>query len=512
MKICVLLSSYEGVESDFEDSGYQDPSLYVKKHEFVLRYIKKDTAVQQIDKVCDENFDLFINFIWGQRIDTVAGIDAVEYLESKGVPFIGNNSKFLSLSKADFKKAATGIVLVPGESKFPLIVKPARGCGSLHMTEKSVCHNPDELKEQIALLKSKTPDDIIVEEFIVGQEISVMVIEVDDEVIAMTPIVYEFPAETTPTQKFLHFKNKVDAVDQGIIKFKLYDGDLLDRLKETACKAYRALDVSGCGYARIDIRASGEDIYVLEVNPTPAFFYKVGNDYGDDYVISHCFPGGHEGLMETLIKTKLRSSRMLEVKKTYDLMSDTYNASMRSSSNYPKVVADIVARYSFQGAVLDLGCGTGEVGTWIQAVHDATMTGIDISPKMVAQAKHYKKVYLGEMQNIIPFVGNFDHVVSFGALNFLQKEVFVNVLDRCFTQSRHSVTVGIEGISDEFNQRLAEMGKQHLHTYDNTPIIDSYTIPEGWRLVHKQRDFFWKSPSTGDEVYGTSYRFEAFEE
>ncbi|KAI1292719.1 hypothetical protein EDD11_008598 [Mortierella claussenii] len=509
MKIGVLISSYENAGSDFEDYGYQDPSLYVKQHEFVLRYIDKGNAVPQIDKICEENFDLLINFMWGQRIDAVAGIDAVQYLESKGVPFIGNNSKFLSLSKADFKKAAAGIVLVPGESKFPLIVKPATGCGSLHMTEKSVCHNADELKEQITLLKNKTPDDIIVEEFIVGQEISVMIIEVDDEVVAMTPIVYEFPAETTPTQKFLHFKNKFDAVDQGTIKFKLYDGDLLDSLKETACKAYRTLDVSGCGYARVDIRASGEDLYVLEVNPTPAFFYKVGNNFGDDYVISHCFPGGHEGFMDTLIKTKLRSRRMLEVKKTYDLMSDKYNDIMHSS-NYPKVVADIVARYSFQGSVLDLGCGTGEIGTLIQATHNATLTGIDISPKMTAQAKHYKKIYLGEMQNIIPFVGNFDHVVSFGALHFLQKEVFMNVLDRCFVQSRHSITVGIEGISDEFNKRLTEIGKEHLHTYDNTPIIDSYTIPKGWRLVHKQREFFWTSPSTGDEVYGTAYRFEAF--
>ncbi|KAF9274338.1 hypothetical protein BGZ88_003105 [Linnemannia elongata] len=510
MKIGVLLSSYEGVGSDFQDYGYQDPSLYVKQHDFVLRYITKDTAVQQIDEVCEENFDLLINFLWGQRIDGVAGIDAVEYLESKGVPFIGNSSKLLSISKADFKKAAAGIVLVPGESKFPLIVKPATRSGSRHMTEKSVCHNPNELKEQIALLKSKTPDGIIVEEFIEGEEISVMVVEVDDEVIAMNPIMYEFPAETTPTQKFLHFNNKFDSVDQGTIKFHLYQGDILDRLKETACKAYQALNVSGCGYARIDIRASGEDLYVLEVNPTPAFFHKLGTDFGDDYVISHCFPGGHKGFMETLIKTKLRSSQMLEVKKTYDLMSDKYNDTMHTR-NYPNVVSDIAARYSFQGSVLDLGCGTGEVGTLIQAVHNATLTGIDISPKMVAHAKHYEKVYLGEMQNIMPFVGNFDHVVSFGALLFLKKEMFLNVMDRYFAQSRHSITVGIEDISDEFNKHLAEMGKEQLHTYNNTPIIDFYTIPEGWRLVHKQRDFFWTSPSTGDEVYGTAYRFETFE-
>ncbi|KAF9372991.1 hypothetical protein CPB97_000876 [Podila verticillata] len=111
--------------------------------------------------------------------------------------------------------------------------------------------------------------------------------------------------------------------------------------------------------------------------------------------------------------------------------------------------------------MLDLGCGTGEIKTLVQAIHDATMTGIDISQKMAAQAKHYKKVYLGEMQNIIPFVGNFDHVVSFGALHFLQKEVFVNVLDRCFAQSGHSIIVGIGEVSDEFNMSLAEMSKEH---------------------------------------------------
>ncbi|KAG0275106.1 hypothetical protein BGZ97_010385, partial [Linnemannia gamsii] len=310
--------------------------------------------------------------------------------------------------------------------------------------------------------------------------------------------------------KFLHFDNKFDAVDQGSIKFHLYQGDLLDRLKETACKAYRALDVSGCGYARVDIRARGEDLYVLEVNPTPAFFYKLGNEFGDDYVISHCFPGGHEGFMDTLIRTKLRSSRMQKVKATYDVMSDKYNDIMHST-NYPKVVSDIVSKYSFQGSVLDLGCGTGEIGTLIQAGHNATLTGIDISPKMVAQAKRYEKVYLGEMQNIMPFVGTFDHVVSFGALHFLQKEAFLNVLDMCFAQSRHSITLGIESVSDEFNKRLVEMGKEHLYTYNYTSAIDSYTIPKGWRLVHKQHVFFWKSPSTGDEVYGTAYRFEAFE-
>lgn len=202
-----------------------------------------------------------------------------------------------------------------------MIVKPATGRGSLRTTEKYVCHNPSELKEQIAMLKSKTPDDIIVEVFIVGQEISVMVHRSQRWSACHDSDRVRISGRDKLTQKFLHYKNKFGIVDQGTIKFKLYDGDLMDRLKETACRAYRAIDVFGCRYAGIDIRASGEDLYVLGVNSTPTV-YKVGNDFGDDYMISGGFSGSHEGFMETLIKTKLRFIQMLEVTKTYDLLSD----------------------------------------------------------------------------------------------------------------------------------------------------------------------------------------------
>jgi hypothetical protein len=72
--------------------------------------------------------------------------------------------------------------------------------------------------------------------------------------------------------------------------------------------------------------------------------------------------------------------------------------------------------------------------------------------------------------------------------------------------------MGIEGVSDKFNKRLAEMGKEYLYTYDNASIMDSYIIPEGWRLVHKQQEIFWTTPSTRNEVCSTAYKYKAFEE
>ncbi|KAF9287289.1 hypothetical protein BGZ68_002001 [Mortierella alpina] len=513
MKICVFVSSYEGVESDFEDlDPYQDPSRHVKSHDFHLRYIKKETAEQQIDQACVEGFDLFINFLWGQRSDSVAGIDAVQYLESKGLPFIGTSSKFLSLSKVDFKKAASGVVQVPGETQFPLIIKPSRGCCSLHMTEKSVCYNPDQLSQQISLLRTKTSDDIIVEEFITGQEFTVIVVEVDDDVIAMAPYVCEFPADTEPMQQFLHFQNKIEGIHKGVVKFRQYEGELFEELQNTACKAYRALDVFGSGYARIDIRVAADNsIFVLEVNPVPAFFYEISNNKSntiDDSIISQCFPRGHEGLMDNMIATKLRNHTERGIKKNYDIMSASYDNLAYSQATFPHVLGKIVAKFPFQGAVLDLGSGTGIFGSLIQASYDSTLTGIDLSPLMAAKAKHYKRVYIGTIQRMLPFVGRFDHVVSSGALYFLDKESLLSVMDRCFVIAEQSITFGIEEIPDAYNRHLLAMGLKEMYSHNHISIVDSYVVPGGWHLVYKERHFLWFSPKTGDDVYGTIYRYE----
>ncbi|KAF9967881.1 hypothetical protein BGZ70_007837 [Mortierella alpina] len=510
MKICVFLSSYEGVESEFKDmDATQNPSRYVKSHDFHLRYIKKDTAEQQIDQACQEGFDLYYNLLWGQRSDNVAGIDAVQYLESKGLPFIGTSSKFLSLSKADFKKAASGFVQVPGETQFPLIIKPSRGCASLYMTEKSVCHNQDQLSEQIALLRTKTSDDIIVEEFIVGKEFTVVVVEVDDDIIALAPYVCEFPTDMEPMQQFIHFQHKMESLRHGVIQFKRYDGELLEELQDTACKAYRALDVFGSGYARVDIRVAADNsIYVLEVNPMPCLFYADIGDLSDDDIISQCFPRGHEGLMDNLIATKLRSHVEKKVQKNYDVMSVFYDDRAYSEATFPHVIRKIVAQFPFQGTVLDLGSGTGIFGSLIQASYDATLTGIDLSPMMAAKATHYKKLYIGTIQRMLPFVGCFDHVVSSGALYFLDKDSLLRVMDRCFIIAQQSITFGIEDIPDAYNNHLAEMGKGEMYSHNHTSIVDSYVVPEGWHLVYKEKHFLWFSPATGDNVHGTFFRFE----
>ncbi|KAJ6635202.1 D-alanine--D-alanine ligase [Pseudolycoriella hygida] len=317
MKIGVLVSSYDETNSPFaEFDEYQNPGIYVKTHEFHLRVVTKKNAKEQIDRIVEEGFDYIWNFLWGLPDDNIAGIDEVKYLESKNVPMLGASSKYLLLTKLDQKNAIAsaglktpkGIAIkgdevsLPqldlGDLQFPLISKPAVGCGSEFLTEQSVCSNLTKLWTQIEILKSKVNCEILIEEFIDGQEVACIVLETRNGNIALEPLIYEFPDNYPSTKRFLDFQKKFAGVETGEVKYKIFDGDasLKKNIQETAIKAYESLGVLGSGYARVDIRIRGSDLYVLEINHTPAFFAKIGNTYGDDFTIESTFPGGHERL------------------------------------------------------------------------------------------------------------------------------------------------------------------------------------------------------------------------
>lgn len=308
MRICCFQSSYEDSGSAFEKyDQFQDPGRYVTGHDFHHIYVKKFTAREQIDEACAAGYDLYFNFMWGQESDAVAGVHEIRYLESKNVPFIGLPSIYLGSGKDDFAKAAQRHgVRVPRESRtdFPLIVKPARGCGSLHMTSKSICHNEEELTAQLADMEKtfEGKDKLIVQEFVYGSEYSAIVLEKNDEVIALQPLTYEFPAEFSAEDCWFNFTNKFDLVGQSVIKeVVVTDSALAERLKAAAVQAFRCLGVQGGGtWGRVDMRVNDAgEIFCLEVNPCPAIFYEIGNAFGDDRIVANYFPGGHQGFFDT---------------------------------------------------------------------------------------------------------------------------------------------------------------------------------------------------------------------
>jgi D-ala D-ala ligase C-terminus len=355
---------------------------------------------------------------WGIETDDVAGVEATKYLESKGVVILTNPSTFLVKNKIDLQKAAEKCGLcVPGNTpgKYPKIVKYADGYGSLSLDEKSICYTEDEVLQRVKLLKeSNTVFGILVQDYIIGSECSVIVVEMGREVVGLTPLQYVFPEDTPLDQKFLTWYNKFEAVDKGIIKYAfIEDEPNKSNLQNAAVEAFKALGVSGGGgWARVDMRLeeSTGDVYVIEVNCIPVVFYPKGNTLGDDLVVGEKFPGGQAAFFDVLLATKQiqlgwHTKRIEHVAAIYDKFAPEYD-SIQRSSGLNKVEQYLAANFDFSGTVLDLACGTGIFGS---ILHDrgisAEITGVDISKGIVETPNiknHYKHpIRIGPMEELI---------------------------------------------------------------------------------------------------------------
>ena len=122
---------------------------------------------------------------WGIETDDVAGVEAIRYLESKGVIVLTNPSTFLAKNKIDLQKAAEKCGLrVPGNTpgKYPKIVKHSDGCGSLNLDEKSICYTDDEILQRVKLLQERnTVFEILVQDYIIGSECFAIIVEMGRE-------------------------------------------------------------------------------------------------------------------------------------------------------------------------------------------------------------------------------------------------------------------------------------------------------------------------------------------
>jgi D-alanine-D-alanine ligase len=138
----------------------------------------------------DENTFLKLKELKGQ-IDIVFNIaeglwgDAREsqvplFCEVLKIPYThsGPTTHAIKLDK-EFTKyvlKGAGIANVPGDSNFPLIVKPNREGSSKGIMDKNVVRNKEELDKQIKELSKTFDGDILVEEYIEGREFTVAVL------------------------------------------------------------------------------------------------------------------------------------------------------------------------------------------------------------------------------------------------------------------------------------------------------------------------------------------------
>lgn len=522
MKICVLHSAEESGNSveDSEDL-WPDVGAYATRHVVENKYIKKSTAKSQIDQAVAEGYDFYFQFLWGTHDDSVSGVDAIKYFESLNLPSAGIRGWERERSKLDFYTEARkqGFPLVPGVEKYPLFVKPAFSYASLLIDQHSLCQNESELANTIDRLNNgmrearmrraigsgkenpeefvraceiagRDSDDIVVQEYVNGEEYSVIVLAMGDIPVPMTPQRAKLPGD----KKFLTFDAKFDE-DSGYELLKEEENPALFRhLQETAVRGFMAGNMAtnnmGCD---VDVRVGSDGkAVVIEVDPMPVWFLPPGNKFEDTdvkqglaghqravvniFIVNHFLRHPDQGRLEEL--------RKLEA--FYDNYISEYEQ-VESLGRITQAASTIVENIPYSGTVLDLGCKTGLLGQKLRSSKTSSidkLVGVDISSKMLnicQQSKSYDELlHMPMLQFLAERNDPFDHLICLSSLQQLSVPELDFVLARCFQIAGKSVTLTVD--------KKFDAAEDSALLLDHSEDVKSLGLPFGWNLISTQED------------------------
>jgi len=240
-----------------------------RKYEPVLWDIKQD--LEAIFKEKDK-IDIAFPLLHG-KIGEDGCIQG--FLKILRIPFVGSDltSSAISMNKKLTKQIfeANGL-LVPKwislkkdsslklrkDLKFPLVMKPVSEGSSFGV---SICEDEEELNKGMENA-FRYDEEIIIEEYIDGKEITAPVIGYDE--LEVLPLIEIVPKKG---HKFFDFEAKYKSGETDEICPARISKEMEKKVKEIAKFAFNAI---GCRiWARIDMIVKDERVYLLEVNTIP---------------------------------------------------------------------------------------------------------------------------------------------------------------------------------------------------------------------------------------------------
>lgn len=230
-------------------------------------------------------------------------------LKELGYRFTGADDRTLALAvnKGQAKAAlAAGGVLTPpwrvftcGDEvseaslagvPFPVIVKPVAEDSSLGIDDNAVVSGLATLRARVAHITTGYRQSALVEAFIDGREINVALWGDPPQVLPLAEV--SLSDLGAPEKRIVSFAAKweedsFDYQHTPVTCPAQLPEALAERIRATALRAWQ---ITGCrgGYARVDMRVCGEEVYVLEVNPNPSIapdagFARCARAAGFDY-------------------------------------------------------------------------------------------------------------------------------------------------------------------------------------------------------------------------------------
>ena len=276
MKKIALLYNLNRNQHEYEtefDSELTINSIYeVLSEKYEVKRIEADKKFEWISSLLDFKPDLVFNVCEGYYGPARESVYAA-ILEQFQMNYSGPDSTNLLICHNKFlvKNLLSDFIDVPYgygicEEKdldklknisYPVIVKLNSEGSSMGLNDKSIVYDFDSLKSQVKYLLGKYNRNILVEEFIDGQDISMIYVE---GLGALGPCIINCDSE------FYDYEMKT--VKEETVDISTLIGNY-DELKKIANFIAKKLDIKG--YAKMDFRVKGDKYYLIEVNSQVSF-------------------------------------------------------------------------------------------------------------------------------------------------------------------------------------------------------------------------------------------------
>jgi len=336
MKVCVLQPDYSTTDVDYKN--YDPPrnlSPLLPDDQVDHVFLNKLTTYKQLKDLSKKKYDIYVNLCEGYLDWEVPSIDVIYAMEMFNLPYTGPNTILYDPPKplmkyvaycADVKTPnfaevynADGLAEKVKHLSFPMFVKPAKAGDSLGVDDHSLVNDFNELHTKIEELLAQDYDDILIEEYIAGQEYTVLVAANVPPAVGCTPfkpIEYQFP----DGYKFKTYALKTSDLHTDVNK-PCTDAGVEAKLRSAAEKIFNGF--SGVGYARLDFRVNKNlEVYFLEINFTCSVFYENGYEGSADYILNYD-PIGKAGFLKHIIAEGI--ARHASKQKKYKIKGNALN-------------------------------------------------------------------------------------------------------------------------------------------------------------------------------------------
>ena len=255
--------------------------LMAKGHE--VSSLQADLDLWENLRKRKENIDIVLNLAEGFGGGNTNETAVPAILEALEIPFTGassHNMHFtLDKEKTKLVLSSHGIPSAPHllvreladlESfnlPYPVIVKPVREEASVGITYDSVVSDIGALRRQVQEVLSLYSQPALVEQFVVGREISVGLVGNGSDLHIFPPLEFVFSDSVPELKRLRSYEYKWGGGKEAMVRASLAP-TMIERLTEYSRDAHVVTDCRD--YSRMDYRITGKgDVYLLEVNYNP---------------------------------------------------------------------------------------------------------------------------------------------------------------------------------------------------------------------------------------------------